>query len=62
MQKVQELLQPTEIDTQAWWRTVRLAGSADGNVSSCSMSSTTGTAVESASASRAGRFGRLWVP
>jgi hypothetical protein len=52
MQNVHALLQPTEIDTHAWWRTSRLAGSADGKVSSCSTSSTTGTAAESAWASR----------
>jgi hypothetical protein len=62
MQKVQLLSQPTEMATHAWWRTSRLAGRADGKVSSCSSSSITGTLAESAWARSSGSRPRLWVP
>jgi hypothetical protein len=62
MQNVQLLSQPIEIETHAWWRTSRRAGSAEGNISVCSRISTTGSAAESACASRSGRRPMLCVP
>jgi hypothetical protein len=62
MQNVQVLSQPMEIDTQAWCRTSRRAGSAEGNISVCSRISITGSSAESACARRRGRLPMLWVP
>ena len=62
MQNAQVLSQPMEIDTQAWWRTSRIDGSAEGNIWVCSRISTTGSAAESACARSSGRRPMLWVP
>src|SRR5690606_40889116 len=62
MQKVQVLLQPTEIDTQAAYADSRLVGSVDGKTSRLSRISTWASSATRARSSSAGNDPMLWVP
>ncbi len=62
MQKVQVLLQPTEIDTQALYAESRLAGSADGKTSSASRISISARSLCRDRSSSTGNAPTLWVP
>ena len=62
MQKVQVLLQPTEIDTQPLWVESRRAGSVEGKTSSDSRISICALSLWRARSSRVGREPMLWVP
>ena len=62
MQKVQVLLQPTEIETQAAYGDSRRVGSVLGNVSSDSLISTWAASWTRARSSRTGSEPMLWVP
>ena len=62
MQKVQVLLQPTEMATQAAYADSRRVGSVEGKVSSDSRISTWALRSTAARSSSAGRWPMLWVP
>ncbi len=62
MQKVQVLLQPTEMETQAAYALSRRVGSVEGNVSSDSAISTCASCRTRARSSSTGRLPMLWVP
>ena len=62
MQKVQVLLQPTLIETQAAYAESRRVGRVDGNRSSDSAISTWASSAIRARSSSAGSAPMLWVP